>query len=840
MRVLQLAALLSACTFVTLGDSPLFAFALNFTSGLPPVGDGESYPRHINPARQAVGGGASPGSFLATIGVSFNNLNGNPAYFDGNNLLTRPATLINNEAFWTDPKLGQFQSDGSGSFEIAQFGFDFTPGFTDGLDFGFDLAMASVSTDLPTSSFYDELTGSFITAPYLPFQIQDDNFNTAQGALVFASGATTGPEEGVIFAESFGTFNSLNSPRTAYEARFRLDQTFLQELIAYEYESIGGDPGGGDDGGFGDDGFVSGPIQFFDIDFAGIATPGGTTQVAMDNFVLGASSPINDPLREPLTYQPLQPVGDNRPQYFQFTDENPFGDIDPTDTINLVEDVLLELSDFQIYAPIATNPAYGTSKTVATSVTIPVESRLRDDSGSGEPELAGMEVEFNPLEATPASVYLEAVRRLGAPPEAALGAVLDPGILSDYGISPADVEATYEDIINGFDPATRQLFLVSQDPFALATLGIDAEEFFNGGYLEVNPEIFAYFEGEVGAELDEGAIGSVDSNVVVGLMSQLEPNESSVGGILDIAAINPELRPILGQYYVEVEVEDDGWGIAKGIMDANRETLLSIESLLNQEGKSLATASPEDVTNITLQALSGSFSEGIAGIKDSHEPSGAPGLTGVVDLTELEGFVGSPEEIEEIVEQLDLSDNMTVGELVEAQQLLEELLIESATEAFVGDLVNLRRQVVPVSEAGESNSPLIRMIATQDPQSAPLLAESAAGDHTGPELESLAMFAEMNAAEPNVYANYSLEEYLALQELLGAVPREGDSGGYFEPIYSPAGRITGFATNSWIIAGGSGYFMTAVSLPNSIPEPAASLLLVSLFGAAACRDRRLR
>ena len=394
MRAQQsLTFLLLAC-FLCITEASFSAFpgSLNFTSGLPPRGDGETYPRSINPARQATNGGASPGSFFTTLGVDFNNLNGNPAYFDDNNLLTRPATLINNDAFWTDPKLGQFSS-GNGTFELAQFGFSFLPGFSDGADFGFDLAMASVSSDLPVSSFYDELSGDFITAPFLPFQIQDDNFNTAQGALVFATGESSTPDQGgAVFAESVGTFNTLNSPRTAYEARFRLDQFFLQSLIEYESDLFGGDPGGDPGDEFGDGEFIPTPIQFFDIDLQSIATFGGTTQVAMDNFVLAGSPPINDPLREPLNFSPFDPVGANTPQYFVTDDSegDPFEGI--TDGIFEALDIATSAADGEFDVSILGNPTPAGAQTTGVITTVPSDSELRT---SIDDPLAGVVIEYD-------------------------------------------------------------------------------------------------------------------------------------------------------------------------------------------------------------------------------------------------------------------------------------------------------------------------------------------------------------------------------------------------------------------------------------------------------------
>lgn len=273
--------------------------ALTFTSGLPPVGDGTVYPRSINPARQGVGGAAID-FFSTSSGTRFSNSNGNPAYFDANNLLTSPASLITNEAFWTDPKLGTFNSSGGDPFELAQFGVAFFASIYQGMDFGFNLAMASVSEDLPTASF------GVSTFAYLPFQVQDEDGNSAQGRLVF--GDSGDDSLGDIYAEEFGTFQTLSSPRTAYEARFELEQNELWQLIAEE---------NGFADNFDPETDTASPIHHFDIDLAGIATGGGTTQVAMDNFFVGnATLPASELPRETLLYQPQQPVGENTPQYF--------------------------------------------------------------------------------------------------------------------------------------------------------------------------------------------------------------------------------------------------------------------------------------------------------------------------------------------------------------------------------------------------------------------------------------------------------------------------------------------------------------------------------------------
>lgn len=68
-----------------------------------------------------------------------------------------------------------------------------------------------------------------------------------------------------------------------------------------------------------DDGFdpANYGIQALAINIQPLATLGGTTQIALDKFVVGAGVPI--PARiEPLTFMNSTPVGDNTPQTFVF------------------------------------------------------------------------------------------------------------------------------------------------------------------------------------------------------------------------------------------------------------------------------------------------------------------------------------------------------------------------------------------------------------------------------------------------------------------------------------------------------------------------------------------
>ncbi|MEM6853923.1 MAG: DUF4157 domain-containing protein [Planctomycetota bacterium] len=281
-----------------------------FTSGNPPIGDGNVYPGSLNPARQASGGGASPGTFPSSGLVDFFNLNGNPAFFDANNFVTRPANLIQNEAFWTDPKIGSFTAPGGNIFDIALMGFTIYD--LEASQFGFDLAVASAAgTPLPGG---------------LDFQIQTDTDLFGFGEIALTTDA--GGFDGERFSpEQAGTFFTVGG-RQGFEGRYRFDMSDLLGLL--ENEGGGGDFDGGFDDGS-DDGLVPsdfGSLILFDIDLAPIATPGGTTQIAFDNVVLGAPTIFNEV--EPVVLPPLPEVGPNRPQYANYdaeaAPENPDGD----------------------------------------------------------------------------------------------------------------------------------------------------------------------------------------------------------------------------------------------------------------------------------------------------------------------------------------------------------------------------------------------------------------------------------------------------------------------------------------------------------------------------------
>jgi len=281
-------ALVATATFLVLVAAQTSMAQVNtFTSGGPPLGDGNDYPSSLNRSSQSSSGGATVDAFFSDL-VGYTNSNFNPAFFDSNNLLTRPAALINGDAFWTDPKIGNFTGPSGGTFPLAQIGFQFDHAAFN--TFGFDIAVASASEAVPAT---------------LPFQIQDFDSDTfGNGQLVLDPDAGGG--FGDLYPSDSGSFFTLGG-RQGLEARYRIDK--------FEIEDLTGEP-------------LSGGTWFLDIDLLGVATLGGTTQVAIDNFVFdGASLP--QPTREPVYLPPTPPIGPNRPQYFNYaqtTDDQSDGD----------------------------------------------------------------------------------------------------------------------------------------------------------------------------------------------------------------------------------------------------------------------------------------------------------------------------------------------------------------------------------------------------------------------------------------------------------------------------------------------------------------------------------
>ncbi|MEM9914492.1 MAG: PEP-CTERM sorting domain-containing protein [Planctomycetota bacterium] len=394
--------------------------AYTFISGNPPIGDGNFYPRQVRPIYTAADGFRIADKFFSRGSVDISNVTGNPIFFDANNLLTRPATLISNEAAWTDPKTGFFGENLN--FRRNFFELDLDDNAIIGSDIGFDLAMASVSEDLPTLNFYDEFLEEDVEAGYLQFNIGTTT-NTGFARLVFYApeGETdldTDPNFVHIFAEEAGTFFTLNSPRTAYEARFRLGYNEMRQYVA-------------DDEGI-ELGQV-GNVDFLTFVLSDIATPGGTTQFAVDNIVVGDATIPNDPLEEPLNFEPLERVGKNRPQYFKFDDDDPepgddplfpdAPDFDITEVIDVIEDTLIELT-----IGVDSEPAPGDAGISEVSIGLPPSSPVVNS-----PVPAGLVVETADLDANDPSY----IRFLRAPDEQGGNEIIR--ITSDKPFDPAEV-----------------------------------------------------------------------------------------------------------------------------------------------------------------------------------------------------------------------------------------------------------------------------------------------------------------------------------------------------------------------------------------------------------------
>jgi len=329
----------------------------SFTSG--PFGDGFNWPAAQVPSWPT---GALRGDQFDTPdeSISFNNFSGNLAFFDSNNLLTRPAALINNAAWWTDVKLasvnGQF-----GFFETASFDIGFwNAGDLQG-DFGFDVAVASVSG--PVDDF-------------IPFWVdvqEDFIFGTIR--LDGSGGFEAEPN----WTTQTGTFNTLNSPHPGREARIRFDEFELRDWLFEEAEQFeDGNP-------WSDPSEI--PIQSFNLDLDHFATNGGTTQFAIDNVVVGGASPPNGQ-PETNTIPPIGPIGDNTPQYFLYAEAAPDG-ADETNTTSIPHDSELE-SDFNQISTFGGPQPNGIEATAFTSNTSVFFTG--DSTGVGDGELAGHEV----------------------------------------------------------------------------------------------------------------------------------------------------------------------------------------------------------------------------------------------------------------------------------------------------------------------------------------------------------------------------------------------------------------------------------------------------------------
>ena len=215
-----------------------------------------------------------------SLQVSFNNFSGNRAFYDGNNLLTKPAALINGNAWWTDPKeTANGVVDGQARMEIGFFNSPL--GFAQ--EFGFDAAMVRIDQDVPTA---------------LPFKARDSLNNIVSGQLVF-EGASP-------YVVDQGTFFSLGTPRIGREAEFLFDVNSL--FAAYKYADPAIDY---------DDPLQYG-LQNFSIELNSLATFGGTSQFAIDNVVFGGTDP--PPARTETTFvTTAHEYGPNTPVYYPFS-----------------------------------------------------------------------------------------------------------------------------------------------------------------------------------------------------------------------------------------------------------------------------------------------------------------------------------------------------------------------------------------------------------------------------------------------------------------------------------------------------------------------------------------
>lgn len=204
---MRVGASCAAMLFLSLASQRTHAqldLAYSFTSGT--AYDGFNWPKAQWSKQTATG--LAGGQFDTPDGVSFNNFSGNPANFDADNLLTRPAGLIENEAWWTDPKIRSYTGTGGATFHTAvlHMSFNNTPDHYVS-EFGFDLAYASVSADVPLALSY---TGF------------DSMGFTVSGQLNLNPSAGFAP-----FRQAVGTFATLNSPRVGREARFFVHNRFV-------------------------------------------------------------------------------------------------------------------------------------------------------------------------------------------------------------------------------------------------------------------------------------------------------------------------------------------------------------------------------------------------------------------------------------------------------------------------------------------------------------------------------------------------------------------------------------------------------------------------------------
>jgi hypothetical protein len=265
-------------------------YSYTFTSG--GNADGVNWPRSQR-SSQAPGGGLEGGPFFPGdgSGLSFYNFSGNPAYYDGSNLLTRPAALINNEAWWTDPRTANYVSTDGQTYQSASIAVAFDNDYIGPVSqFGFDLAIASVSNPVPAS---------------INFHALDTLGEMIFGTLHLDPAA---PPENGVSSDLHGTFLSMNSVYQGHEARFSIDIPSLLSSIRPE-ESEGVD-------------LTNYGLDLFVIEMEPFTTLGGTTQLAIDNFVINGGAP-GEPTREPIYIPASGPVPDETTYLFTYVEGAP-------------------------------------------------------------------------------------------------------------------------------------------------------------------------------------------------------------------------------------------------------------------------------------------------------------------------------------------------------------------------------------------------------------------------------------------------------------------------------------------------------------------------------------
>lgn len=270
----------------------------SFTSGFS--GDGIDYPFSIGPSQSSGDFGISGGNFSPGLGElnRFTYQGANLAFFDSNNILTAPSTLISNDAFWTDPRVFTRTTATGNPFSVSSLSFalnDF-----DAVDsFGFSVAVASLAQAVPTQ---------------LPFQVQfgigSGDFNSVVGGdTLDLLGNSDGPFD---FTVEAGTFQSLGSPFVGREARFEFNVSDLMDLAGFTPDDFFNQEEQGS------------PELIFTLDTRDIDNNNGIslTQIAIDNVTIDGATP-QDPRPELTVISGPTPNGPFNPTVFDLTGNPP-------------------------------------------------------------------------------------------------------------------------------------------------------------------------------------------------------------------------------------------------------------------------------------------------------------------------------------------------------------------------------------------------------------------------------------------------------------------------------------------------------------------------------------